>query len=135
MDWSRQSVIDWKNFLREVYIDWSVTNSRPKLGGVGKVVEIDEAKVGKRKYNCGRVVEGQWLFGGIERESGDFFIVPVESRNTDTLLAIIRERIEDGSTIISDCWRAYNCLESEGFVHQTVNHSINFVDPETQAHT
>ncbi|KAM8718703.1 hypothetical protein ACLKA7_001421 [Drosophila subpalustris] len=135
MKWSRQSVIDFKSFLREVYIDWSITNSRPKLGGVGKVVEIDEAKVGKRKYNCGRVVEGQWLFGGIERESGDFFIVPVESRSTETLLSIIKERVADGSTIKSDCWRAYNCLESEGFVHQTVNHSKNFVDPETQAHT
>ncbi|KAL7724564.1 hypothetical protein ACLKA6_012875 [Drosophila palustris] len=135
MKWSRQSIIDWKSFLREVYIDWSVTHSLPKLGGVGRVVEIDEAKVGKRKYNCGRVVEGQWLFGGIDRESGDFFIVPVESRNTETLLAIVRDRIADGTTIMSDCWRAYNCLESEGFVHQTVNHSKNFVDPETQAHT
>ncbi|KAM8721739.1 hypothetical protein ACLKA7_007588 [Drosophila subpalustris] len=112
MKWSRQSIIDWKSFLREVYIDWSVTHSLPKLGGVGRVVEIDEAKVGKRKYNCGRVVEGQWLFGDIDRESGDFFIVPVESRNTETLLAIIRDRIADGTTIMSDCWRAYNCLET-----------------------
>ncbi|KAL7723806.1 hypothetical protein ACLKA6_002977 [Drosophila palustris] len=132
---SRQTVIDFKSFLREVYIDWSLSNSRQQIGGPGKIVEIDEAKVGKRKYNCGRVVQGQWVFGGIERESGDFFILPVEHRDTATLLAIIQERVADGSTIMSDCWKAYNCLAEEGFVHQTVNHSKNFVDPETRAHT
>ncbi|KAL7725768.1 hypothetical protein ACLKA6_017598 [Drosophila palustris] len=121
--------------MREVYIDWSLNNSRQQIGGPGKIVEKDEAKVGKRKYNCGRVVEGQWVFGGIERESGDFFILPVEHRDTSTLLAIIQDRVADGSTMISDCWKAYNCLAEEGFVHQTVNHSKNFVDPETRAHT
>ncbi|KAL7743276.1 hypothetical protein ACLKA6_016217 [Drosophila palustris] len=133
--WCRQSIVDWKSYLREVYIDWSQRNSRVRIGGPGKIVEIDEAKVGKRKYNRGRVVEGQWVFGGIERESGDFFIFPVDCRNAETLLSIIKDRIADGTTIMSDCWKAYNCLKDEGFVHQTVNHSKNFVDPETRAHT
>ncbi|KAM8703165.1 hypothetical protein ACLKA7_007874 [Drosophila subpalustris] len=43
MEWSRQSVIDFKSFFREVFIDWSITNNRPKLRGVCKVVEIDES--------------------------------------------------------------------------------------------
>ena len=48
--------------------------SRPKkIGGEGKIVEIDESKFEKRKYNLGRVAEGQWVFGGICRESRDFF--------------------------------------------------------------
>jgi len=135
LGWSRPSVIDWKNFMREVYVDWSLTYNRPTIGGPGKIVEIDEAKVGKRKYNSGRLIEGQWVFGGIERGTQNFFIVPVENRNTETLLAIIKERIADGTTIMSDCWKAYNCLDNEGYRHQAVNHSINFVDPVTEAHT
>ena len=43
--------------------------TRPKIGGPGKVVEIDEAKFGKRKYSRGRMVEGTWILGGIERET------------------------------------------------------------------
>ena len=62
-------------------------------------------------------------------------MVPVEERNRDTLLGIIKERIEPGTTIISDCWKAYDCLEQEGYVHLKVNHSLNFVDPTSGAHT
>ena len=36
-----------------------------------------------------------------------------------------------GTTIISDCWKSYNCLNNEGFQHLTVNHTYNFVDPDT----
>ena len=33
------------------------------LGGEGKVVEIDESKFGKCKYDRGRRADGCWVFG------------------------------------------------------------------------
>ena len=98
-------------------------------------VEVDESKFGTRKYNVCRVIEGQWVFGGICRQTKDFFLVPVASRDSATLVAIIRDRIQPNTTIISDCWKAYKCLKDEAFQHLTVNHSMNFVDPITGAHT
>ena len=38
------------------------------LGGEGKTVQIDESKIGKRKYHCGHMVDGQWVLGGIQEE-------------------------------------------------------------------
>jgi hypothetical protein len=38
--------------------EWAM-NSAECIGGPGTVVEIDESKFGKRKYNKGHHVEGQ----------------------------------------------------------------------------
>lgn len=131
---SASSVTDWSNFAREVCSYYFVINPI-MIGGEGHIVEIDEAKVGKRKYNRGRVIEGQWVFGGIDRSSKKFFVVAVPDRTTDTLLNIIQANVRPGTTIHSDCWRAYRSLPEHGYIHRTVNHSLNFVDPETGTHT
>ena len=36
---------------------------------------------------------------------------------------------------MSDKWKAYDCLQDEGYQHLPVKHSLNFVDPDTGAHT
>ena len=36
---------------------------------------------------------------------------------------------------MSDMGIAYNCLKCEGYSRLTVNHSLNFVDLDTDAHT
>ena len=54
-----------------------------KIGGVVKTVEIDERKFGKRKYNTGHQVKGQWVFGGVERGNGKTFLVAVQDRTAE----------------------------------------------------
>jgi len=66
-------------------------------------VEIDESKFDRRKYNRRHRVDGQWIFGGVQRETGACFLIPVERRDKDTLLTAINDWILPGITIISDC--------------------------------
>ncbi|XP_024892367.1 uncharacterized protein LOC112467785 [Temnothorax curvispinosus] len=85
---SSATIVDWFNFCREVCVFWAEKHSE-KLGGPGCIVEIDETKIGKRKYNRGRLVKGQWIFGGYERGTKKIFIVPVQDRTEETLLALL----------------------------------------------
>ena len=94
---------------------------------------MDESKFGQRKYYRGHRVDGQWVFGGIEDDSRKCFLVAVEKRDEETLLSIIKDRILPGTTIVSDCWKAYVNLEKNGYIHKTVNqvnHSKEFVNEE-----
>ncbi|XP_025158751.1 uncharacterized protein LOC112589480 [Harpegnathos saltator] len=131
---SPTTIVDWFNFCREVCVFWAGKHSK-KLGGPGRIVEIDEAKIGRRKYNRDRLLRGLWIFGGYERDTKTIFIVPIQDWTEETLLACVKEWILPRTTIISDCWKSYNCLSNEGFQHLTVNHSYNFVDPESGVHT
>ena len=53
-----------------------------------------------------------------------------EDRKEETLLAFIQKWIRPGTTIVSDCWKGYINLEKHGYVHKTVNHSVEFVNDE-----
>lgn len=55
----------------------------------------------------------------------------VHRRDADTLTRVIRKYIPAGSTIVSDKWRGYAGLSNMNYLHLTVNHSTNFVDPHT----
>ena len=131
---SSKTAVDWNSFCREVAINLCMDNNE-MLGGKDVVVEVDEAKFGKRKGHKGRKIEGVWVFGAFERESKKLCVAPVVSRDSKTLVAIIKKWIKPGTTIMSDCWPSYQCLEQHDYLHLTVNHSLNFVDPETGAHT
>jgi len=57
-------------------------------------------------YTCGRYIDGQWVFGGICRETKACFFIVVGQRDKDTLLAIIHAHILPGTKAMSDMWRA-----------------------------
>ena len=59
---------------------------------------------------------------------GRFFYVP--RRDIATLRSLVQSHIAPGSEVHSDQWRAYT-----NYIHETVNHSENFIDPTTRAHT
>ncbi len=133
---SSATSVEWAAFFREIVEAYFVKNDSRKLGGPGKIVEIDESKFGKRKYNRGRCVDGNWVFGMIEREEkSNIMMVRVPDRSAETLVALIERWIEKGTTIMSDEWKAYSRLGERDYTHLTVNHSVNFVNPDTGACT
>jgi hypothetical protein len=77
-----------------------------KIGGPNKTVEIDESKFGTRKYHRGHLLRVSGCLA-VSNETGNTFLVPIKDRTTDTLMAVIRDWIEPGTTVISDCWGAY----------------------------
>jgi hypothetical protein len=121
------TIVDWSMFCREI-CELSIIRRSEQLGGEGVRVQIDQTKVGKRKYHRGHLVEGQWVFGAIEEDSRKCFIAPVEDRTENTLVSLIRKWVKPGSIIVSDCWKGYINLNKYGYVHETVNHSQEFVN-------
>ena len=95
----------------------STTNN---IGGIDKVVEIDETLIVKRKYERGRLLAQTWLFGAIERQSKHCVVVPLVEpgsvkRDAATLVPLIKKYILPGSVIVSDSWRAYCNLSKENY--------------------
>ena len=68
-------------------------------------------------------MEGRWLFDGIEEDSR-------KDRSEATPLKRIQEWIEPGTTIASECWKAYANLEKYEYMYKSVNHSVEFVSPD-----
>ncbi len=104
------------------------------IGGPGKIVEIDESLFIKIKHNRGKQLKIKriWVFNGAERGTRSFFFVKKE-----TLLSLIFKHIAAGLIIYSDMFKSYIdiCKLNKSFKHQMVNHSLNFVDPQTGVHT
>lgn len=100
------------------------------LGGKGKIVDIDESLFGERKYDKGMHGKERWVFSGVESESNECFFEVVEERSKEMLLEVIKRRILPGTTVISECWRSYECLEDEGFKQISASHELHFKDPD-----
>jgi hypothetical protein len=106
------------------------------IGGDGIEVEIDETLISKKK-NPWTLKNGIWVFGGVERTTQRrFFAEVAPDRKHNTLFEVIKRNIHPGSIIISDCWSSYRTINKVlRMDHMTIDHSKNFRDPDTGAHT
>ena len=131
---SEHSTSVWRCIINDVIAEYLMLNP-VMLGGWGIIVEIDESMFGKRKYNRGRRRDGVWVFGMVERGTNRCFLIPVENRTKDTLVEIVKRWVRPGSIIMSDGWSSYKCLKDNRFNHLVVNHTNEYKDPFTGAHT
>ncbi|XP_023238030.1 uncharacterized protein LOC111636869 [Centruroides sculpturatus] len=130
------TIVDWNSYMREVCANSLMNHCDGKIGGVDKIVEIDETMY-TRKYNVGRVLPLQWVFGQLCRETKECFLVPVPNRSAETLLREVVKHVNEGTTIYSDCWKGYNTkqLQEASYFHYQVNHKLNFVNADSGCHT
>lgn len=107
------------------------------IGGVNIVCQVDESKFGRRKNNRGSHREGAWVIGGIEQtEERKFFVEVVDRRDSETIVDVLGRHILPGSVVHTDCWRGYSgIVEAIDVSHETVNHSVGFIDHATGVHT
>jgi transposase-like protein len=133
---SSKTVTAFYNHFRKL-VATTLDEEDQTIGGPGVIVEVDETKLGKRKYNRGHGVEGAWILVGVERtEDQKVFLKHIEDRTANTLLEEIKAHVAPGSIIYIDKWKAYDRIKTDvGLEHVTVNHSLNFKDPLTQVHT
>ena len=71
MEVSKQLFSIYKKFRS--HIASNMNREDDIIGRRNIIVEVDECKFGKVKYNRGQKVDGVWVIGGIERNEKMFF--------------------------------------------------------------
>lgn len=90
-------------------------------------IELDESYFGgARKGKRGRGAAGKVAVFGILKRGGKVYTQVILDTKTDTLMPIIRQKIEPDSVVYTDCWKAYNALDVSEFKHYRINHSTRF---------
>ncbi|KAH9587098.1 hypothetical protein MS3_00000033 [Schistosoma haematobium] len=133
-DVTETSAVQWYEYCRDICAS-KMTRLCQSFGGVECIVEIDKTIVRKRKYNRGRSIKEEWVLGIYDRSTQKGHFQRVRNRRANTIIPIIQEYVQPGTTVYTDDWRAYRCLHRLGYVHHVGVHERNFVDPTTGVHT
>ena len=90
-------------------------------------IELDESYFGgTRKGKRGRGAADKVAVFGLLKRGGKVYTQIIMDAKSDTLMPIIREKIEPDSIVYTDCWRGYNALDVSEFKHFRINHSTLF---------
>lgn len=89
-----------------------IEQCEPILEGI---IECDEAVFGgKKKGKRGWGARGKVLVFGMMKRNGKVRVVPVPSRETETLVPLIQQHTKPGSLYYTDDWHAYGSLRLRG---------------------
>lgn len=90
-------------------------------------IELDESYFGgARKGKRGRGARAKVAVFGILKRGGKVYTQVILDAKSDTLMPIMRQKIEPDSVVYTDSWRAYNALDVSEFKHHRINHSKLF---------
>lgn len=92
-------------------------------------IELDESYFGgTRKGKRGRGAAGKVAVFGLLKRGGHVYTQIILDAKTDTLMPIIRQKIQPDSIVYTDYWRGYNALDVSEFKHYRINHSQIFAN-------
>lgn len=103
-----------------IRIHLATLEQRPKIGGLGKLVHIDEALIrGIISQDCQK--NRATVLGICTDEIVLSHIIP--DRSSKTLIPIINMSVVRGSILVTDGFASYQCLARLGWQRELVNHS------------
>lgn len=78
----------------------------------------------------GEIEVDESYFGGTQKgkRGGKVYTQVIPNTQSGTLMPIIHKKVVPDSIVYSDCWRAYNSLDTQGSRHFCINHSKLFAD-------
>jgi transposase-like protein len=108
---------------------------RPNRESLSGVVQVDETYWGSEQSGKrGRGSEGKTLlFIAVEHTGnriGRIRVQIVPDASAESLRSVIRQNIDEGSTVETDGWRSYSFLSNEGYQHQVISSGEDAIEAQ-----